>query len=461
MRPFIFFGFTLFSISPISILRFCGFAVLLLNLSSCATSRLAERRFAKKIQKEVEKSPVFNRAFTGFTLLDPATGKTLADVHGDKYFTPASNTKILTLATCLEVLGDSVPGVQYVGLGPSRIFRGTGDPTFLNSNFNAWQPVFRLLKNDSTHGLIHSQRPMPDAQIGRGWSWDDLNESYSPERTDWPIYGGLFTMINAERVENRQVQPQFFEKMVVTDSMILGNPTAKIYAAAGSIYLWPNCLKNDSILQPIHFVGLMMPTLLADTTRQWWSPVPVAESAKIRGWRTLYSTPLDTVLRRMMHQSDNFIAEQMLLVCAGQKFDILQQDTMIKWMLDSVLTSLPQRLRWVDGSGLSRYNLISPRDLAQVLLKLWKEQPHKFLLSLFPAGGMNGTVSDWYKGKNGEPYVFAKTGSMSGVHCLSGYVVTKRGKTLVFSFMHNNFIGSNRAWKEEMQRILERIASSD
>lgn len=173
--------------------------------------------------------------------------------------------------------------------------------------------------------------------------------------------------------------------------------------------------------------------------------------------KVLYSTPLDTVLRRMMHQSDNFIAEQMLLVCAGQKFDILQQDTMIKWMLDSVLTSLPQRPRWVDGSGLSRYNLISPRDLAQLLLKLWKEQPHEFLLSLFPAGGASGTVADWYKGKNGEPYVFAKTGSMSGVHCLSGYVVTKRGKMLVFSFMHNNFVGSNQAWKEEMQRILEMI----
>lgn len=173
--------------------------------------------------------------------------------------------------------------------------------------------------------------------------------------------------------------------------------------------------------------------------------------------KVLYSAPLDTVLRRMMHQSDNFIAEQMLLVCAGQKFDILQQDTIIKWMLDSVLTTLPQRPRWVDGSGLSRYNLISPRDLAQVLLKLWKEQPRDYLLSLFPAGGVNGTVADFYKGKNGKPYVFAKTGGMSGVHCLSGYVVCKSGKTLIFSFMHNNFVGSNRAWKEEMQRVLEMI----
>ena len=122
----------------------------LLLFSSCATSRHAERRFSRKIQKEVEKSPVFNRAFTGFTLLDPMTGETLADVNGDKYFTPASNTKILTLATCLEVLGDSVPALRYYPVPESSdpvwylgwIVGGTGDPTFLHPKFQAWQAPF-------------------------------------------------------------------------------------------------------------------------------------------------------------------------------------------------------------------------------------------------------------------------------------------------------------------------------
>nr|MBP6826456.1 D-alanyl-D-alanine carboxypeptidase [Saprospiraceae bacterium] len=127
------------------------------------------------------------------------------------------------------------------------------------------------------------------------------------------------------------------------------------------------------------------------------------------------------------------------------------------WMLDSVLADLPQRPRWVDGSGLSRYNLASPRDFSTILLKLWNEQPRERLFSLFPAGGMNGTVADWYKGKDGKPYVFAKSGSMSGVQCLSGYVLTKKGKVLVFSFMNNNFVGSGKPWKLEMQRVLQYI----
>jgi D-alanyl-D-alanine carboxypeptidase/D-alanyl-D-alanine-endopeptidase (penicillin-binding protein 4) len=229
-------------------------------------------------------------------------------------------------------------------------------------------------------------------------------------------------------------------------------------------YEWENLWflpfkKTGSSEQWLPFIQGNFSKLLSDTLKVEIEELTGFEFEYVpNNWHTFYSAPLDTVLRRMMYQSDNFIAEQMLLVCAGQKFDILKQDTMIKWMLDSVLTNLPQRPRWVDGSGLSRYNLISPKDLSLVLLKLWNEQDHAYLLSLFPAGGMNGTVSGWYKGKNGKPYVFAKTGGMSGVTCLSGYVVTARGKTLIFSFMHNNFVGSNKEWKAEMQRILESIA---
>ncbi len=226
-------------------------------------------------------------------------------------------------------------------------------------------------------------------------------------------------------------------------------------------YFWPEHFKNDTLKTPIVNAASISRLLLADTTasgfEQWSNEATQREFEKVKNWRTLYSTPLDTVLRRMMHQSDNFIAEQMLLVCAGVKFDLLKQDTMIKWMLDSTQNSLPQRPKWVDGSGLSRYNLMTPQSIAQVLLKLWKEQPRERLFSLFPAGGVSGTIADMYAGKDNKPYVFAKTGGMGGVQCLSGYVVCKSGKVLVFSFMHNNFVGSSKAWKVEMQRILEQI----
>ncbi|GAB4489533.1 MAG: hypothetical protein OHK0019_07220 [Saprospiraceae bacterium] len=427
-----------------------------LLLASCAISRHAERRFPKKIQKEVEKSPVFNRAFSGFTLLDPATGKTLANVNGDKYFTPASNTKILTLATCLEVLEDSVPGMQVIKAEEKLIFRGTADPTFLHPFFQNWQACRDTLIAHPFDSLRYLPRRFHEGRFGPGWAWDDYNEEYQPERSEMPIYGNCLKITTNGR-DSLKVEPDFFKKYFFL--RMAGMQPGVVRAESQNLWRFDGFKKGDDQFLPFRTSFLVFDSLLSDTLHRNVKDISDTEHLyhQLYPTKIIYSTPLDTVLRRMMHQSDNFIAEQMLLVCAGQKFDILRQDTVIKWMLDSVLTSLPQHPRWVDGSGLSRYNLISPRDLAQVLLKLWREQPRDYLLSLFPAGGVNGTVADYYKGKNGKPYVFAKTGGMSGVHCLSGYVVCKSGKTLIFSFMHNNFVGSNRAWKEEMQRVLEMI----
>ncbi|RMD68818.1 MAG: D-alanyl-D-alanine carboxypeptidase, partial [Bacteroidetes bacterium] len=128
----------------------------------------------------------------------------------------------------------------------------------------------------------------------------------------------------------------------------------------------------------------------------------------------------------------------------------------IAWALDSLLADLPDRPLWVDGSGLSRYNLVTPRTMVMLLDKIRREVPAQRLFGLLPAGGRSGTIAEWYAGPDG-PYVFAKTGTLRNRHCLSGYLRTARGRWLIFSFMHNNFPGSNRAWKEEMERTLEYI----
>ncbi|HRI60720.1 MAG TPA: D-alanyl-D-alanine carboxypeptidase, partial [Saprospiraceae bacterium] len=427
-------------------------------------SRHSERRFAKKIQKEVKESPVFNRAFTGFTLLDPETGKTLADVNGDKYFTPASNTKILTLATCLEVLGDSVPGMIWWEGDRSISITPVGDPTFLHPKFQYWQSIFDDLRKTPQGFTIEVNPVYGDiTPLGPGWAWDDTDFDFSAERTYFPMYGNVKRLF-AVNADSLSVEPGLWQKLLFKEKFHQYSQKSP-FRHTESNAIWYNSASTIKAgfetFIPVRNSQDHLPELLIDTLQRQvkWNSVP--DGSINLNHLLRYSTPLDTVLRRMMYQSDNFIAEQMLLVCAGQKFDILQQDTMIKWMLDSVLINLPQRPRWVDGSGLSRYNLISPNDLSLVLLKLWKEQPHEYLMTLFPAGGMNGTVADWYKGKDGKPYVFAKTGGMSGVHCLSGYVVTKSGKTLIFSFMHNNFVGSNKPWKQEMQRVLEVIWESN
>lgn len=443
---------------PRSILFHLFWSVLL--LSSCSIFKDRDTRSALKIKREIAKSPVFSKAFTGFTLLDPTTEKTLVEYNSLRYFTPASNTKILTLATCLEVLKDSVPGLQVIQLENASIYRGTGDPTFLNPKFNAWQTVIQQIKSDSLKQRVVLTRPVKDIGLGPGWAWDDATYSFSPERSDLPIYGGLITIYNHSDSTKRRVDPPFFQPMFI-EGEALKNAPLGLYS--NQYYLWPEKQEIDTIQTPIVRASSIARFLLMDTISTGFEPYSIETIQKgfekARNWRTLYAAPMDTVLRRMMHQSDNFIAEQMLMVSAGVKFDQLKQDTMIQWMLDSIWTELPQRPKWVDGSGLSRYNLMTPQSITLVLQKLWKEQSQERLFSLFPAGGVSGTISDRYAGKNNKPYVYAKTGGMSGVQCLSGYVVCKSGKVLIFSFMHNNIVGSSRAWKDEMQRILEELHS--
>lgn len=438
--------------------------------AACAPVRRAAF-YQKNLRREVENSPVFARAFSGFVLMDAESGQVLCDVNGSHYFTPASTTKILTLATCLSVLGDSVPGLQYdyimegsdPGFPIGLCFRGTGDPTFLHPAFQYWQPAARFLKNGGY--LVFDSGNFQETRLGPGWAWDDYNEDYSAERSGLPIHGNF---VRLERDSNVcdpgwTVEPPFFRQFLKSrDDYNLNDREIR------------RLEQSDTIMLPYYHIELLKPGYTIDVP-VWNAGQKTARLLPTRlgldssydfmnascgalAYRTLYSTPLDTVLRRMMYQSDNFIAEQMLLVCAGVKFDTMRQAPMIRWAKDSLFGALPQPPRWVDGSGLSRYNLISPRFEAGVLYQLWQKQPHPRLLGLFPTAGMPGTTLDWWPANPGEqPWLFAKTGSMSGVQCMSGYLFTRKGKVLIFSFMHNNFVGSGRPVKEEMRRILEAI----
>ena len=124
-------------------------------------------------------------------------------------------------------------------------------------------------------------------------------------------------------------------------------------------------------------------------------------------------------------------------------------------MLSTYLNNLPQIPKWVDGSGLSRYNNFTPTDFVFILDKLYNELPYERLINLFPTNGINGTLKNNFKSKN--PYIFAKTGSMRGVYNLSGYLKTNSGKVLIFSFMNNNFQHSFKDLKNQIQKVLEYV----
>jgi serine-type D-Ala-D-Ala carboxypeptidase/endopeptidase (penicillin-binding protein 4) len=434
-------------------MKYGALLALLLFLGACSGTRALDKKYSRTTRKAVKESPVFSRSQTGFVLLDPANGKVLCNVNGDKYFTPASNTKILTLYASLVLLGDSIPRLRY-GFTPNRqlLVQGTGDPSWLNPLFNAWQPVSAFFQEPkAVLTRLPGAATLP--RWGAGWCWDDFSEDYSLEISDLPLYGHLRSLTRKYGRWQPYTAVPPLPQGVLKVSADVQSPQRD--ALSDTIFTPARLpLEGEETVQIPVFQPRKQVTRWLRDSLHW--PVQERDSTLVlRGkW---YVTPVDTVYRRMMHESDNFVAEQLLVLCAGEKFDTLSTSKLLRWAKDSLLAFLPQPLRWVDGSGLSRYNQNTPMNFALILQKLWQKIPEKRLFDLFPAGGRSGTIARWCAGKNGQPYVFAKTGSMSGVLCMSGYVVTRHGRTLVFSFMHNQFLGSNKDWRMEMQQLLEQI----
>jgi D-alanyl-D-alanine carboxypeptidase/D-alanyl-D-alanine-endopeptidase (penicillin-binding protein 4) len=127
-------------------------------------------------------------------------------------------------------------------------------------------------------------------------------------------------------------------------------------------------------------------------------------------------------------------------------------------LLKNELKEFPQQPRWVDGSGLSRYNLFTPDDFVWLLEKMKDEFGMQRISSIFPTGG-SGTLSAYSSGIG--PGIIAKSGSMGGVLALSGYLKTKTGKQLTFSILVNNFRGSAGLIRKKIEQFLSEISENN
>lgn len=152
--------------------------------------------------------------------------------------------------------------------------------------------------------------------------------------------------------------------------------------------------------------------------------------------------------------SDNFIAEQLLLTCSMEQTNEMNEGDIIEQILTGPLEDIPDSIQWLDGSGLSRYNLMTPRSLIWVMRQIIKLKGLEFVESIFPAGGVSGTLSEDYKGKDGRPYIFAKSGTLKNTYCLTGILIPKSGHVLIFSWMNNDFPGDNASLKLSMEHLL-------
>jgi D-alanyl-D-alanine carboxypeptidase/D-alanyl-D-alanine-endopeptidase (penicillin-binding protein 4) len=398
-----------------------------LSFLSCSTQRqLSKTAHASLLGKKDLLS-----ANIGIAVFDPTTNHFLYRYQSDHYFIPASNTKLFTLYAGLKYLPDSIIAARITLDEATAIIHATGDPTFLHPDFKN-QPLLKFLQQKAISS-VRINTAFASQPFGRGWSWDDYPYDYMAERDPFPMYGNLATVyFEADTI--RTVPP-------VIKPFVIGIPvkgkrwdvTRNLAAHFYTIDTTSGSLAPVKTITMAMEKGLFASRYLADTlhkevSTEYGSP-DLSESFPI------YSQPKDSLFKIMMHRSDNFFAEQTLLMSANEHVGEMDDARMIDTLMKTDLKDLPQKAKWVDGSGLSRYNLVSPEDFVWLLKKLEDEFGAERLKMILP-GANEGTLEGLYKGY--ERQIFAKTGTISNNLALSGYLLTKKNRPLIFSVMVNN-----------------------
>jgi len=339
----------------------------------------------------------------------------------------------------------------------------SGDPTFLHPDF-ATQPVVSFLKSNKKN-LYLTDGGWKEQALGPGWSWDDYNDDYMVERSPLPVYGNVIRWVEEKQRDEKQSGdfdstttvysiPDINWKVEFSKDTSSKRFFVKRHQAENNFELTLG--KERYKFQDVPFVtgGIASAIeLLKDTIGRQIIEIKGALNDYSRV-RTIYSRPVDSLFRPMIYRSDNFFAEQTLLMVGARKIWKMDDQKIIDTLLNSDLKDLPQRPKWVDGSGLSRYNLITPEDFVWLLNRMKDEFGIERMKSLLPTGG-TGTLGNYYKQDSG--YIFAKTGSLSGVICLSGYLITRKSHLLIFSVLVNNLLGNGGSVRREVEGFLNGI----
>lgn len=433
--------------------KFLRKTLLLAGLAATGLQAGAQTAAIKKAADRMLQEKPMQQAHIGISIYEPSTDKYWYRYQDQHFFTPASNMKIFSLYTGMQLLGDSLPAVRYYENDTALFVKGMGDPSFLHPDFT-FQPVMVLLQQTKKPVYI-----VPAVNVNRrygpGWAWGDFADDYQPETGEWPMYGNVATLYH--HLDTNRITPEIYlpvfkaisndtAKKVITERDERSNQFTLQYPRGA----------HAAIQAQVPFVTGTVEDLrqrLADTLHK---PIGIATAPAGATFTVLRSIPSDSLFVPMMHRSDNLFAEQTMIMCSALLWDTISTARMIDHQLAGPLKDLPHPPQWADGSGLSRYNLFTLRDFVTVLTSLYNTYPKERLWTIFPTGG-KGTLKNYYH----EQFVHAKTGSLNGCIALSGYLITKKGKTLVFSVIVNNHYDKPMLIRRAVEQFLTTIRNSN
>ncbi len=422
-------------------------------------------------------APALAHGYWGVLVKSLKTDETLYAVNAKRLMMPASNMKIVTLAAAAERLGwnytyeTSVFAAGRIDAGVLQgdlIVVGSGDPSIGETPdvLGAWAEQLKARGLRVIAGrIIGDDNAFDDDGLGFGWSWDDLPDDYAAGVSalqynenavrvtvgpgvaagDWagvavsPTSGGLV-------VESSLTTSAADRPPAVSAQRLPGSPRLRL---SGAVPLSaPPVSRDVSVDNPTQFfVNALRTTLIAhgidvrgpavdiDDIRDAPPPPYGAPFISHR------SPPLSTLALRLMKASQNLYAETLLKTLgpgASGRSTATGRSSALAALQAWGVGADGLILR--DGSGLSRYDYVTPEALVTILMHVDRQASLKgpFEESL-PIAGRDGSLSNRMKGTAAEGNARAKTGSMSNVRGLSGFVTTADGEPLAFSILANNF----------------------
>lgn len=416
------------------------FVFLLLFSQETIAQEIRERYIG--LDKLIGEGSFFDNHFTGFMLYDLDSQTVHYEKNSQVYFIPASTIKLFTFYASTMVLRDSTTLLRFVPKGNDVVIWGTGDPSWGYDKVP--EPLIKSFVQP--YQKIHfSTSNWKDDAFGYGWQWDDYQYAYSAEKSPFPIHGNLIT---ARNVNNRPViSPDYFRNQLSSSDQTMRNVQRDLHT--NNFYFNPRSYNGRTAQVPF-ITSQQTFALLAG--RELNKEVVPSQDRLPEQHFILKGIKTEPLYREMLQESDNFIAEQLMLMVSDEIFKELNTGKAIEFVIKNYLQDLPDTPQWVDGSGLSRHNLVTPRTMVTVAEKIYRLYPDDLLFNLLPKGGVNGTLKNNYKAT--VPYVFAKTGTLSNNHSLVGYIKTRRNKTYAFAFMNNNYLYKASQVRAQMEKVL-------
>ena len=383
--------------------------ILLVFFSSSLFSQIS----TKKIENWISKNNDLDGSVVSISVKRIDKDKKIVGLGNDIYMTPASNVKILTVLGSINY-GDSIPILNYKVHNDTLKISPTGYPLLSHPKYID-KDLEKFLKKFK-HIVYHIPKIDLD-KYGPGWAWDDYNNYYQAERSEMPIYGNVIQAIKKSNGDieitpnTYKIVFDFEQKKQIDRSEIENNFSIN-----------PSLFKSgDTIYSPFITSRKNTIRLLENALEKKVE----FKKEELKNYNVLNSSQVDDIYSAILKDSDNLISES---IAANISFRLNDTISVVKGV--ELIKSLSKQIELFDGSGLSRYNLVTPKSIISSLHDIYNLIGFERIKKIFPKN---------YIIKDKEDFVWGKTGTLKNNHNYSGYIITDKNRIYIFSIMINHF----------------------